>query len=277
MIARILQREMGAKISICYAVDSLGNIDPNRTDHIAGLDALKTADLMVLFTRFRALPDDELNLILDYAESGKPMVGFRTSTHAFAYPPEHPKPDSEKQFLFNDWPVNVFGQRWITHHGHFDDGANPLTSIKVLDSEHPILRGFEPFPAYSWLYHVDGGDFTLTDKAHRLLEGTALRSNHQEGGRLDQFALSNPVAWTKTYKGTSGIDSRVFFTTLGHPYDFKSEEMRQLAVHGIYWALSRESDIPANGIDPTTVGDYDPNNSGFGEKYKKGVKPLFEL
>jgi hypothetical protein len=83
----------------CYSVDSAGYFDPNRTDHIEALEALETAGLRVMFTRFRALPEEELKYILDYAESGKPMIGFRTSTHAFRF-----KDDSTKFYLNNDWP-----------------------------------------------------------------------------------------------------------------------------------------------------------------------------
>ena len=59
MLAKILKREMDADITLCYSVDSSGTIDPNRLDHIEGLEALETADLMVIFTRFRALPANE--------------------------------------------------------------------------------------------------------------------------------------------------------------------------------------------------------------------------
>jgi type 1 glutamine amidotransferase len=267
MLARILERELGARTEVLYAVDSAGYIDPNRQDHIAGLEALDTADLMVLFTRFRALPPEEAEHITAYAESGRPMVGFRTSTHAFRY-----TEDSSMMHLNEEWPTKVFGQQWITHHGHFDDGRNPLTAVSVLAEKaaHPILRGVEPFEAYSWLYHVDGGDWELYGDSDPLLTGRSLKSNHEMEGRLDQFPLTNPVAWTKSYTGSSGEAARVFFTTLGHPYDFKLAPVRKLALNGIYWALGREADIPEAGVDPTIEGRYEPNNSGFGEEYKQG-------
>lgn len=268
MLARILQRETGANITICYALDSAGIIDPNRSDHIEGLEALQDADLMVMFTRFRALPMEEAKYILDYAESGKPMVGFRTSTHAFKYQ------DSTMMHLNDEWPTKVFGQQWITHHGHFEDGHGELTEVTVLPKAHPILRGVEPFRAFSWLYHVDGGEWKLSGDSQPLLTGTSLRSKHEEKGRLDQYPLTNPVAWTKTYTGDQGNTARVFFTTLGHPYDFKNENMRRLALNGIYWALGMEEDIPDNGGNIEFVGAYEPNNSGFGEKYKKGQRPI---
>ena len=36
-----------------------------------------------LFTRFRDLPDDQMKHIVDYVESGRPIIGLRTATHAF--------------------------------------------------------------------------------------------------------------------------------------------------------------------------------------------------
>ena len=67
-------------------------------------------------------------------------------------------------------------------------------------------------------------------------------------------------------------------TTLGHPYDFKIPMMRRFALQGILWALSCEELIPPNGVGTEIDGVYKPNNSGFGDKYKKGLKPdgLFE-
>ena len=155
MLARILERDYGMETTVLFATDEEGFIDPNRSDHIPGLAALDSADLMVLFTRFRALPDSQLQHILDYADSGRPMVGFRTSTHAFNYPDDSP----HAARLNQRWPREVFGQRWIVHHGHFDDGASPLTAVQPIEwrTAHPILRGVQPFQAFSWLYHVDGG------------------------------------------------------------------------------------------------------------------------
>jgi len=271
MLAKLLKRELDCTISICYSLDSLGYIDPNNTHHIAGLAALEKADMMVLFTRFRALPYEEAKYILDFAESGKPMVGFRTSTHAFHYPE-----DSTRLHLFEEWPVKVFGQKWITHHGHFEDGHGRLTDVQLIDNKtkHPILNGVQPFQAYSWLYHVSGGEHQLYGDSAPLLMGTSLRSKHQEAGRLDQFPLSNPVAWTKSYRGTSGKSSRVFFTTLGHPYDFKESAMRKLALNGLFWALGIEEDIPKGGVNADLIGTYAPNNSGFGQKFKPKMRPV---
>jgi len=264
MLGRILKRELGAKVSIAYSMTD-GIIDPNRSDNIEGLEALETADIMVMFTRFRALPDDQLKLIKDFANSGKPMVGFRTTTHAFMY-----EDDKTKSYMNDEWPTRIFGQQWITHHGHFADGDSPLTSVSIIPekSTHPILRGVKAFDAYSWLYHVQGGDWSVYGDKDFLLEGLSLRSKHEQNNRLDQYAMTNPVAWTKTFNG-----GRVFFTTLGHPFDFYDESMRKIALNGIYWALSRESMIPVDGVNAAYVSEYKPNNSGFGDKFKPNLRP----
>lgn len=268
MLARILKRDYGFEVSVCYALNKEGFIDPNVLDNIEGLEQLEDADMMVLFTRFRALPDSQAHYILKFAESGKPMAGFRTTTHAFLY-----KDDAEREHLNNDWPTRVFGQQWITHHGHFDDGEAPLTRVEIAEDmqSHPILSGVIGFDAFSWLYHVDGGEWELYGDSEVLLSGTALQSNHANAGRLDQFPLTNPVAWTKTYTGASGVPARVFFTTLGHPYDFKDESVRKIALNGILWALSYE--IPDGGANAEPVLPYEPNNSGFGNKFKPNMRP----
>lgn len=270
MLARILKRDYGFRVTVLYSLDEKGFIDPNNVASIPGLEVLRDADLMVLFTRFRALPDEQLNHILEYAESGRPMVGFRTATHAFRY-----QNDPAHAYLNEEWTRKVFGQRWIVHHGHFDDGDKPLTAVRPVSwrTAHPILRGVGEFQAHSWLYHVDGGGDELYGDSRPLLVGEALRSNHADKGALDRYPLTNPVAWTKTYTGSSGRPARVFFTTLGHPYDFREESMRKLALNGILWALGREAEIPAEGARADFVGEYEPNNSGFGQDYKQGMKP----
>lgn len=270
MIARILKRELGAKITLCYPLDKDGKVNPNINNNISGLEALKTADMMVLFCRWRELPTNQIKLITDFAESGKPIAGFRTSTHTFKY-----SKDSSLMKYNDKWPTDVLGQQWITHHGHFEDGSKPLTSVyHIQNVKSNILNGVKPFDAYSWLYHVDGGDWKLNPTCTPILEGKSLRSKIEADGKLDKYPKIQPVAWTKPYVTVSGKTARVFFTTLGHPFDFKDESMRKLALNGIYWALGLENKIPKDGVNVNIDGTYEPNNSGFGEKYKKDLLPV---
>jgi uncharacterized protein len=169
----------------------------------------------------------------------------------------------------------VLGQGWITHHGHFDDNRAPLTAVERIPARatHPVLRGVEPFQAYSWLYHVEGGGDSLYGDSEPLLAGRALRSSHEQAGRTDRYPLTNPVAWTRTHTGEAGIPARVFFTTLGHPFDFHDPNMRRLSLNGILWALGMEDRIPPGGARVDFAAAFDPNPSGFGRQFKQGMRP----
>lgn len=230
MLARILEERHGMRTTIAYARPI-----PQTKDNIEGLEALETADLMVMFTRFRALPEAQLRRILAFVESGRPLIGLRTTTHAFLYPDGH-----ERQPLNDGFGRDVFGQKWITHHG-----AQSRTDVTIDEASraHPILAGVEPFQARSWLYHVA----PLHDVDLVLLQGRSVNSN--KAGKQGEYPLTQPVAWTRTYKGAP-----VFFTTLGHPADFTHESMRRLVVNAVLWALGRP--VPEQGAEVGVTGGY---------------------
>ena len=86
MLAKILAVHHGFTCTVLFAIDpESGNIDPDNQTNIPGVEMLADADFMVLFTRFRELPDDKMKYIVDFTNSGKPMIGLRTSTHPFNY------------------------------------------------------------------------------------------------------------------------------------------------------------------------------------------------
>src|SRR6266849_8573377 len=85
-LAKILANHHGFKCTVLFAIDRQdGTVNPNQRDNIPGLEALQKADLMVIFTRFRELPDEQMKHIVQYVDSGRPIIGLRTATHAFAY------------------------------------------------------------------------------------------------------------------------------------------------------------------------------------------------
>lgn len=253
MLARILHRDHGFTVTVCFALTD-GVINPDRLDNIEGLEILDKADMMIVNTRFRKLPEEQAAHITRFAESGKPMAGFRTATHAFKYGGGNP--------LDKEWPQKVFGLPWIKHHGHENSTD---AGISEKNATHPALRGVKPFHARSWLYHAN----TLLENATPLMIGRAVKGA-QPGG--EHFSDPHVCAWTNEYKGEKGT-SRVFFTTMGHPEDFQQESMRKLSLNGILWALGRDKDIPAEGSKADFAAPYEPAASGFGGKFKKGLKP----
>src|SRR5215207_6269970 len=69
---KVLAKHHGFKCTVLFAIDPTdGTINPNTPDNIPGLEALKTADLMILFTRFRDLPDEQMKYIVDYVDTGR--------------------------------------------------------------------------------------------------------------------------------------------------------------------------------------------------------------
>jgi uncharacterized protein len=244
LLAGILEQHHGFRTSLVMPVDDQGRVDPKADRSLRGLEALANADLAVFYLRWRTLPDDQMRMIVAYVNSGRPMIGLRTTTHSF-------RNQTGQYARWNDgFGQEIFGQRWLTHHG-----AQSSTAVFPAVTPHPILRGVTPFTGRSWLYHVTpvhGAD------VQTLLLGRSINSNQAVDGPHPHI---QPVAWTKSYTGDSGRTAKVFFTTLGHPHEFADPSMRRLVLNAVFWALGRESDIPKEGVRVDLIEDYDPPNT----------------
>jgi type 1 glutamine amidotransferase len=272
-LAKILAKRHGFKCTVLFAIDpNDGTINPTKSN-IPGLEALRTADLMVIFTRFRDLPDDQMKHIVDYIDSGRPVIGMRTATHAFNI--ARGKRYSRYSFNNKDWAGGfgrqVLGETWVNHHGKH--GSESTRGIFAKGQEdHPILRGIKdgdiwgPTDVYTVHLPLPGDSKPLV--LGKVLEGMKPTDKPVAGKKNDPMM---PVAWTKTYKGTSGQTGRVFATTMGASQDLSSEGLRRLLVNACYWAIGLENKIPArSNVD--IVGKYNPHAFGFG-RYTKGLKP----
>jgi hypothetical protein len=80
-----------------------------------------------------------------------------------------------------------------------------------------------------------------------------------------------PIAWTKTYTGSTGKSARVFATTLGTSEYLLGEANRRLLVNACYWALGLERQIKPNA-KVGLVGEYHPHRFDF-DGYVRGVRP----
>ncbi len=216
-LAQVLKDHYGFRTTVLID-DALHGGEENS---INGLEALETADLLVLYLRFRQLPDDQLASLQKYIDRGGPIVAFRTTTHAFAYDGDDPRAE-----LWNDFGARELGAPWIYHYGH--GASTDATTV----GEHEILNGVSPtFHVRSWTYHVRP-NYPPKD-AKILVQGRPVFPEGERGG--DETV--NPIAWTHTHSG----DGRVFTTTMGHPEDFKVSDFRRLIVNGVYWCLEREA------------------------------------
>jgi len=269
-LAKILAVHNGFKCTVLFAINKeTGEIDPQTLDNIPGLEALDTADLMVMFLRFRELPDDQMKRIIDYTNSGKPIIGLRTSTHAFNYVKHKDSPYAKYSFRSKEpdggYGRQVFGETWISHYGHHQKESTRGLIVKGMGNES-IAKGIDDIWGESDVY----GLTTLAGDCKPLVMGQVLSGmNPDDKPNPDKKLV--PVAWTKTYTGEKVKTSRIFTTTMGHSFDLNSEGFRRLLVNACYWGLKMEDKMPAKSkVD--FVGQYNPNKIGMG-RHKKGLKP----
>lgn len=194
---------------------------PNQSaaDNIPGLEALDTADLVVMYMRFRTIPLEQVEHIDRYLKRGGPLVGIRTSTHAFAYPKGH------SLVAWNDFGKDVLGAPWIRHFGH--DSTTDVTIAPGMEQDE-LLKGVEPaFHVRSWLYDLE--DKFPPEGSHILLMGQSC----DEAGTPVMSRRTSAVAWTRQ----SPWGGRVFTTTLGHPEDFENPSVQALLNNAMRWAM----------------------------------------
>jgi type 1 glutamine amidotransferase len=267
-LARILAQRYGFKCSVFFTVDpDSGFIDPGNSK-ISGLEALKTADLMVVFLRFQDFADDQMQHIADYLDRGGPVVGFRTATHAF----QIKRPDAK--FARFDWQNKgdfaggfgrqILGETWVSHYGTNHKMSSRLI-LEPSQASHPVLRGVKDVWVQSGGYTADPLPPSVILARGQILNGMTPDSPPAP----DKQQV--PVAWVRSYTAVSGKTGRVFTTTHGASEDLLNEGFRRMAVNGVLWALGLENAIAADG-NVGLVGPYQPTTFNF-KGYVKGVKP----
>ncbi len=272
-LGKILSRHHGFTCTVLFAVGKDGTIDPNRSDNIPGLEALRTADLMIIAARFRDLPDDQMKEIVDYVESGRPVIGMRTATHAFNL--KGSKTYARYSWTSKEWDGGfgrqVLGETWISHHG--DHGKQSTRGIIAPGAGgHPILGGIKdgdiwgPTDVYGVRLPLPGDARPLV--LGQVVEDMTPTGKPAEGMKNDPMM---PVAWVKTFTGSAARPARVFTTTMGAATDLESVGVRRMLVNAAYWAVGLEEKIPAESV-VDLVGEYKPLPFGF-NKGAKGVRP----
>ena len=270
MLGNILATHHGFKCTVLFAIDrETGEINPDEQSNIPGLENLDGADLMVLFTRFRELPDDQMQHIINFTNRGGPVIGLRTATHAFNYSLNLDSPYAKYSFNSEEFEGGfgrqVLGETWVNHHGHHAyESARGV--INEASKDHPILKSVDDIWAPSDVYSIN----ELTGDSQVLVDGQVLVGMKPDD-EVNTEKPTMPVAWVKTYTGDEGHTSRVFCTTMGASVDLESAGLRRLVVNACYWGMGMEDKI-SDESNVDYVGDYNPTFFGFGD-YAKGIKP----
>ena len=273
-LGKILAKHHGFKCTVVFSQDAeTGVINPDNSHNIPGLEALKTADLMIIATRFRDLVDDQMAHIDAYVRAGKPIIGMRTATHAFNIGggKKYSKYSHNRKGGFGK---QILGDTWLHHHGHH--GRESTRGLIAKGQEnHPLLKGIKDVDIWGPTDVYGVRPLAATCKPlvmGQVLKGMKFDDEPVEGRKNNPMM---PVSWTNSHKGDGGATGRVFTTTMGAATDLLAEGTRRMMVNAAYWAVGLEGKIPAKSkVD--IVGVYKPLQFGFG-KYKRGVKPSAHL
>lgn len=202
---------LGHRITIVHA-------DAAEKNRFPGIvEALRNADLLFLSVRRRTPPVAELDAVRAFLAAGKPLVGIRTASHAFALRPADKLADP-KLAVWPEFDAAVLGGHYTGHHGKdkvavtFAPGAE----------KHPILAGIAAGALLG-----NGGLYKntpLEKTSSPLLIGTI------------PLQTPEPVAWTHRQGPKQG---RVFYTSLGHADDFQNPAFRRLLRNAVAWALGK--------------------------------------
>jgi type 1 glutamine amidotransferase/nicotinamidase-related amidase len=181
--------------------------------NIENLQILNDADLAVFFIRRRALEPEKMDLIREYVASGKPVMGIRTTSHAFD------AKGKVSEFLAQ-WPEfdeEVLGGNYDGHYGHLKEGTD-VTIVPGMEN-HPVLKGISPegFNSPNWLY-----------------KNRPLRSPNLQVLLLGTIPgqPAEPVLWINNLE-----KGKVIYTSLGHWDDWEIESFRQIILNSIDFLL----------------------------------------
>jgi type 1 glutamine amidotransferase len=268
MLAKILSQKHGFTCTVLFVINKEdGTIDPNTTDNIPGIDQLDSADLLVMLGMDLELPDEQMKHIVEYVESGKPVIGFRCTVLAFKNFKERGSPyaNYDTHAKSGGFGGMVLGETWRGHHGH-----HAVESTRgLINGRHrgnPILRGVA---GDIWgptdVYQVD----RLPDDAVVLAYGQVLKGMKPEDPPNFHKPVM-PMIWTWERPANFG-KARVMTSTIGAAEDLQSEDLRRIIINGAYWGLGMEDQIPEKSdvdyVDPFTATPFGRN------KFRKGLKP----
>ncbi|MEO8962936.1 MAG: ThuA domain-containing protein [Ginsengibacter sp.] len=206
--AEMLRKEYGFHVTVLMGEGQHGSYQ------YKGLDIIKDVDLLVVFCRRLALPFDQMDMIKNYLRAGKPLVGIRTANHGFSV-------RDKVSDGFEGWWGFVPDILGCENRGYEAEELGTNVKIASTGVGHSILRGID---ANNW--HSNGQVY----KVKPLVDSSmiVLLIGNPTGSKG-----SEPIAWTRQ----TAHKSRVFYTSLGYPEDFKVASFRKLIVNAIHWAL----------------------------------------
>jgi len=262
MLAKILSTRHGFQTTVLFAINpATGFINPTTNTNIPGLDILAKADLVIINTRFRDLPAEQLLHFANYVNTGKPLIGIRTATHAFNTKTE------AGDINWNNFGLDYLGEKWVAHHGkHKVEGARGV--IEETNAGHAILRGVTDIFAPSDVYTVKNLDESIS----QVLVRAAVTETMDPTSRIltdDPRNMPMQAAvWLRPYTAPNGTKGMALTSTMGASVDIASEGLRRIIVNGVFHLLDLAVPEMTNVdyVDPFEPTFFGTNPSEYWEK-----------
>ena len=237
-LAKILSTRHGFRCTVVVPQNSQGEIDPESQTSAPGIAALDTADLCILMIRFRHYSDSDMDHLVRYLEAGKPIIGIRTSTHAFQYPKDSPSPfrlySWDSQAWLGGFGQQILGETWVSHWGNH--GIQSTRGVPV--GKSPLLNGINGLCGTTDVYEASpppDANILVRGEVLESLEPTAKPATGSKktkrGGDQQLNSPMMPIVWTRE------MPNRILTSTFGSATDFVDERFRRLLVNGAYWTL----------------------------------------
>jgi hypothetical protein len=261
-IARIMAKRYGFKCTVLFGQNEAGLIKPG-SSLIPGIEEIEKADMLFLFLRFVHPEDAWMEKFEGYLKRGGPVIGLRTTTHAFnglkgkyAY---HNYNGGDDDFV-GGFGRQVLGETWNPSlgAGHYGRNHKFATAMHTVpgQNEHPVMRGVKEMHAMAGAYSARPMPNSTILATNRVLESMEV------GAKPLEDKAPQPAAWVRTYRFKGGEEGRAFCSTQGASEDILSEGVRRMIINATLWCMKMENSIKADA-DISFVGPYNPTTFNF--------------
>jgi type 1 glutamine amidotransferase len=268
MLGKILSQKHGYNCTVLFSINKEGFIDPNAGASLTHPEALDSADAIVMLIRFRKWPDEAMKHFDDAMKRGVPVIGLRTSTHAFQFG------GNSTYKSYNSFGKDILGEKWVSHWGKHKVEATRGV-IEEANAKDPILNGVSDVFGDSDVYEAAPPADAKILMRGKVLAGMKPTDAPAEYSKKRADGVEQPIndpmmpiAWTRLIP-RDGKQQKIFTTTMGAATDLASEDLRRMVINAVYWATDLK--VPAKA-DASYVGAFVPLMYGF-NSFTKDVKP----
>ncbi len=188
--------------------------DPTKPFDFPQLATLEKADALFISIKRRGLPPAQMAAIRAFAESGKPVIGIRTASHAL-----DPKKPAEGEAVWPTFDRDIFGGHYEKHYGK---GPATIARMEAGSAAHPILTA------------IPSGELRFSSHLYKCRELAASTKVLLTGTIEGKPDVMEPVAWLNL-----GDKRRTFYTSLGSPEDFEQPVFRRLLLNATLWLVGQ--------------------------------------